>query len=101
MIHVIASITIKQGRRSEFLDIFKSNIPNVIKEPGCIEYVPTVDAPSGITAQACNENVVTIIEKWSTLEDLKKHMSSPHMLAYREKVKDHVEKVSLKILKEA
>ena len=101
MIHVIASITIKEGRLSEFLEIFKSNIPNVIEETGCMEYVPTIDVPSGLTAQTCNENVVTIIEKWNTLEDLKKHMSSPHMLAYREKVKDHVEHVSLKILKEA
>ncbi|MEE4114133.1 MAG: putative quinol monooxygenase [Desulfobacteraceae bacterium] len=101
MIHVIASITIKEGRRPEFLDIFKSNIPNVTEESGCIEYVPTIDAHSGLTAQACNEHIVTIIEKWQTLEDLKKHLSSPHMLAYRETVKDHVEHVSLKILMEA
>ena len=101
MIHVIASITIKEGRLSEFLDIFNSNIPNVIDEVGGIEYVPTIDIPSGLPGQTCNENVVTIIEKWNTLEDLAKHLSSPHMLAYREKVKDHVEKVSLKILKEA
>ena len=101
MIHVIASITIQEGRLSEFLDIFKSNMPNVIEESGCIEYVPTIDVPLGLTTQACNRNVVTIIEKWQTLEDLKKHLSSPHMLAYREKVKDYVENVSLKILKEA
>ena len=100
MIHVIASITIKEGRLSEFLEIFKSNIPNVIEETGCMEYVPTIDVPSGLPGQTCNANVVTIIEKWNTLEDLKKHMSSPHMLAYRVKVKDHVEHVSLKILKE-
>ena len=101
MIHVIASITIKQGRLAEFLDIFKANIPNVIEEPGCLEYVPTVDVPSGLPAQTCQANVVTVIEKWRTLGDLKEHMSSPHMLAYREKVKDHVEHVSLKILEKA
>ncbi|MBR9987495.1 MAG: antibiotic biosynthesis monooxygenase [Desulfosarcina sp.] len=101
MINVIASITIKEGRLSEFLDIFKSNIPNVIEESGCMAYVPTIDVPSGLPAQTYNANVVTIIEKWNTVEDLKKHMSSPHMLAYREKVADHVEHVSLKILREA
>jgi quinol monooxygenase YgiN len=101
MINVVASITVKEGRLSEFLDIFKSNIPNVIEESGCMEYVPTVDLPSGLPTQTCNPNVVSIIEKWRTLADLKKHMSSPHMLAYREKVKDHVEHVSLKILREA
>ena len=101
MINVIASVYIKEGRLSEFLDIFKSNIPNVINEVGCIEYLPTIDVPSGLTAQMCSENVVTIIEKWHTLEDLKKHLTSPHMLTYREKVKDLVENVSLKILREA
>ena len=101
MVYVIASIYIKKSRLSEFLEIFKSNIPNVSKELGCIEYVPTVDLPSGSAAQTINENVVTIIEKWRTIEDLQKHLSSPHMLAYREKVKDHVENVALRILREA
>ena len=36
MIHVVASITIKENRLSGFLDIFKSNMPNVIEESGCI-----------------------------------------------------------------
>ncbi len=101
MINVIASIHIKEGRQSEFIDIFKSNIPHVIEEEGCIEYVPTIDVPSGIPAQELNINVVTIIEKWGSLENLQAHLSAPHMLKYREKVKYLVEKVSLKILKEA
>jgi quinol monooxygenase YgiN len=46
-------------------------------------------------------NVVTIIEKWGSLENLQAHLSAPHMVAYQEKVKDLVENVSLKILGEA
>ena len=45
MIHVIASITIKEGRKSEYLDIFKANIPLVLAEEGCVDYLPTVDLP--------------------------------------------------------
>lgn len=101
MINVIASVMIKEGRLSEFINIFKSNIPNVIEEKGCIEYVPTVDVPTGLPPQELNNNVVTIIEKWSSLEDLKAHLSAPHMLSYQEKVKDLVEKISLKVLVEA
>jgi quinol monooxygenase YgiN len=41
------------------------------------------------------------IEKWSSLEDLQAHLSAPHMLAYKEKVKDLVDKVSLRVLGEA
>ena len=101
MIHVIASIQIKKDRLPEFIEIFKANMPNVLKEKGCIEYVPTIDIPSGLPPQALNQNVVTIIEKWERLADLKAHLSSPHMLAYGEKVKNLVENKTLKILKDA
>ena len=101
MINVIASIHIKEGRVSEFIDIFKSNIASVLAEKGCIEYVPTIDIPTGLPPQELNSNVVTIIEKWGSLEDLQAHLSTPHMLAYKEKVKDLVEKLSIKILGEA
>ena len=101
MINVIASIHIKEGRLSEFIEIFKSNIPNVLKEKGCIEYVPTIDVPTGLPPQESNNNVVTIIEKWSSLEDLQAHLSAPHMLAYKEKVKDLVDKMLLRVLGEA
>ncbi len=101
MINVIASIQIKEGQLSEFIEIFKSNVPNVIAEKGCIEYVPTVDVPTGLPPQELNSNVVTIIEKWDNLEDLQAHISASHMLAYKEKVKNLIEKMSLKILKEA
>ena len=43
MINVIASVRVKAGRRSDFLEIFKSNVPNVREEKGCIEYFPAVD----------------------------------------------------------
>lgn len=101
MINVIASIHIKEGRLSEFIEIFKSNVPNVLKEKGCVEYVPTIDVPTGLPPQELNNNVVTIIEKWGSLEDLQAHITAPHMLAYKEKVKDLVDKVSLKVLTEA
>jgi quinol monooxygenase YgiN len=101
MVNVIASIHIKEGRLSEFIEIFKSNIPNVLEEEGCIEYVPTIDIPTGLPPQELNKNVITIIEKWRSLEDLQAHIAAPHMLAYKEKVKDLVEKLSLKVLGDA
>ena len=101
MINVIATVQVKEGQVSKFLEIFKSNVPEVHKEQGCIAYVPTIDVPTGLPPQELNENAVTIIEQWVSLEDLKAHLSAPHMLAYREKVKDLVESVSLKVLKEA
>ena len=101
MINVIASIRVKAGRVPEFLEIFNANVPSVRKEKGCIEYFPAVDVDTGLPSQRMDKNAVTIIEKWESLEALHDHLKSPHMLAYREKVKDIVEDVSLKVLKKA
>ena len=81
MIYVIASIRIKEGRLAEFVEIFKSNIPTVLREKGCRQYLPTINIPTGLPSQELNNNLVTIIEKWESLEDLEVHLSSPHMLA--------------------
>ncbi|MBT4642030.1 MAG: antibiotic biosynthesis monooxygenase [Deltaproteobacteria bacterium] len=101
MINVIASIHIKEGRVSEFVEIFKANIPNVLEEKGCLEYAATIDVPTGLPPQVLDENVVTIIEKWSSVADLQAHLTTPHMLAYRKRVEDIVDKLSLKVLGEA
>ena len=100
MINVIASIQTKKGQLSEFIEIFKSNIPKVLEEKGCIEYVPTIDVPTGLPPQELNPNVVTIIEKWDSVDDLMAHLSAPHMLEYKKKTKDLVDKMYVKILEE-
>lgn len=101
MINVIASIRLKEGRVSEYIEIVKANIPHVIKEEGCLEYMPTIDFTTDIPPQKLDPNVVTIIEKWRAIEDLLAHFSTPHMLEYREKVKNIVENISIKVLTEA
>jgi quinol monooxygenase YgiN len=101
MVHVIASVKVKLGKAGEFIDIFKANVPLVKAEKGCIQYVPTVDIDTELPPQIMDENVVTIIEAWESLEALRNHLGAPHMLAYREKVSSIVENVSLKVLQEA
>ncbi|OGV39043.1 MAG: antibiotic biosynthesis monooxygenase [Lentisphaerae bacterium GWF2_49_21] len=101
MISVIASIKVKSGHVPEFIAIFKANVEEVRREKGCIEYMPAIDIDSGIPVQSKDSSIVTIIEKWESLDALKAHLKAPHMGAYREKVKDMVESVSLKVLQEA
>jgi len=98
MIHVLASIKVKSGKRDILIEHLNSNIPNVIKEKGCIEYYSTIDVDYHMDNQIFDENMVTIIEKWENFETLKNHMNAPHMLSYRKNVKDLVEYTSLKIL---
>lgn len=100
MINVIASIRVKAGRLQDFIEVFKSNVPNVREERGCIEYFPAVDIEADLPPQILDENVVTIIEKWESLEALRDHLAAPHMLAYKEKVKGIVEGSSIKVLQE-
>ena len=38
MIHVVAVLTAKPGKRDEVLKAFRANVPNVKAENGCIEY---------------------------------------------------------------
>jgi len=101
MIYVIASIHVKKGRLQDFIEVFKSNVPDVRKERGCIQYSPTVDINADLPPQILDENVVTVIECWESLDALRDHLATPHMLAYREKVKGIVEDTSIKVLQEA
>ena len=100
MIIVLATITLNEGCNDEFLQIFKNNVPAVLKEDGCIEYMPTIDFNTEIPIQVKDSNIVTIIEKWESIEHLKKHFTAPHMLEYKAKVADLVQRVSLKVLTE-
>jgi len=87
MIHVIATLEVKDGQRQTVLDAVKSIVPQVRAENGCIEYVPTVDLDAGIGA-APRPNVVTVVEKWESREALAAHLEAPHMLGMRDKVGD-------------
>jgi quinol monooxygenase YgiN len=86
---------------SQFLELFKSNIPTVLSETGAVEYRPTVDLDTGLPRQVLEADAVVLIEKWETLDALRNHLVTPHMLAYREKVKDLVIGTSLKVLQDA
>ena len=48
MINIIASIHVKEGKVQKFIDILKANVPAVLKEKGCIEYLPAIDLKTDI-----------------------------------------------------
>lgn len=102
MIHVIATIELNEGQRDAFLTEFSNLVPEVLTEKGCIEYGPTIDVETNIAAQLeSRANVVTIIEKWESLEALEAHLVAAHMLAYRQRVKSMICGTSLQVLQPA
>ena len=101
MIHVIAKVTTVAGERGRFLEEFRKIVAVVLQEVGCIDYSPTVDADTDIDRQHTDNTVITIIERWESLDDLKAHLAAPHMATYRERVKDYVVGATLNILRPA
>src|SRR5262249_57218027 len=67
MIHVIAIITAKPGKRDEILKNFRANAPTVHAEKGCIEYGATVDTDGGPFTKFGPDTFV-VIEKWETMD---------------------------------
>ena len=89
MIHVVAVITTKPGKRAEVLAAFRDNMPAVHAEKGCVEYGPVIDVEAfGPLQTKIGPDTFMVIEKWESAEDLKAHAAAPHMAAYGAKVKD-------------
>lgn len=102
MIHVIATIDTAPGRRDDFLAAFAELVPDVRAESGCVEYGPAVDLETPIADQAdVRDDVVVVIEKWDSVEALRKHLEAPHMQLYRRTVKDMVAGISIRVLEPA
>jgi quinol monooxygenase YgiN len=100
MIYVIATIDLVEGKRGEYLRELKKVIPDVLAEIGCLEYGPAGDVATDISVQdPVNENVVTIIERWTDIQALKAHLKTNHMKTYREATKYVVKGLRVRILK--
>jgi quinol monooxygenase YgiN len=88
MIHVVAVITAKPGKREDVLKAFRANVPAVRAEKGCVEYAAAVDAEGAPSIQAkYGEDTFVVIEKWESLDALRAHAHAPHMVTYAERVK--------------
>jgi quinol monooxygenase YgiN len=99
MIHVIAVLTTKPGKRDEVLKHFRANIPAVLAEKGCLEYAAAVDADPALPIQAkYGPDTFVVIEKWETMDALEAHGAAPHMAAYGAKVKDLMASRAIHIL---
>jgi quinol monooxygenase YgiN len=83
VIHVIAILTAKPGKRAEYLELFQANVPAVHAEDGCIEYAATVDVAGA--DPAFGPDTFVVVEKWASMAALKAHAAAPHMKALGEK----------------
>ncbi|HWV92127.1 MAG TPA: putative quinol monooxygenase [Burkholderiales bacterium] len=102
MIHVIAVITAKPGKREEVLKHFRANVPAVRAEKGCIEYGAAIDADPALPVQTkYGADTFVVVEKWESMDALRAHAAAPHMAAYAAKTKEHIASRVIHILSPA
>ena len=102
MIHVVAVVTAKPGKREEILRHFRANVPACRAEKGCIEYGPVVDAENALAFQTrVGPDTFLVVEKWESMDALKAHAAAPHMAAYAGKVKELIASRTIHILQAA
>ena len=102
MIHVVAVVTAKPGKREEILAHFRANAPACRAERGCIEYGPAVDAENALGFQTkVGPDTFLVVEKWESMDALKAHAAAPHMAAYATKVKELIASRTIHILQPA
>ena len=102
MIHVIAVITAKPGKRNDILTHFRANVPAVRAEQGCIEYGAAVDADNALPFQTkYGPDTFLVVEKWESMDALKAHAAAPHMAAYGAKTKEMIASRVIHILSPA
>ena len=98
MIHVLAIVTAKPGKRADVLAAFRANMPAVHGEAGCIEYGPAIDA-DGFGDARFGPDTFVVIEKWESLDALAAHARSAHMAAYAAQTKEMIASRAVHVLR--
>jgi quinol monooxygenase YgiN len=99
MIHVLAFITAKPGKRADVLKAFQNNVPAVHAEEGCISYEATLDVPAfGPMQTPVGPDTFVVIERWASADALNAHAQSAHMAEYGRTVAPWLEKRVIHVL---
>ena len=78
MIIVMGEIVVEPGAADKVADALAEMEAETHKEEGCITYAFSVDV--------ANPSIVRISERWNAMEDIEKHMQTPHMAKFMESV---------------
>lgn len=76
MIYVIATLSIKPDSLAAVREAAMPCIEATRDEPGCDFY--------DMAASSSNSRRVVFVERWKSRDDLERHLSAPHMKAWRD-----------------
>ncbi|WP_076728738.1 putative quinol monooxygenase [Methylobacterium radiotolerans] len=69
LVHLIGRLVPKPGKEAELAQAIKDITPDVLREPGCIAYIPHESQSSAGT--------IVMIETWASQEALNRHFTAP------------------------
>ena len=99
LIHVIAALSTAPGKRDQLIEAFKQVAPTVQAEDGCIEYGAAIDVATPLDGQSgLRDDVMTVVEKWESIDALQAHLATPHMKEFFDAMGDVITGVSLQVL---
>ena len=87
---VFAKVQPKKGCRDSVIELSEDLIENTLSEEGNIDYQ---------LLKSINDDTLTFVEKWKSLEDLQKHMASPHFQTFGEESADFIENMDIQVVK--
>lgn len=86
---VIAKVEPKEGCQDSIIEVSKELIDESLLEEGNIDYQ---------LLKSIEGDALTFVEKWESLDALKKHMGSPHFLNFGEESGEFVEKMTIQVI---
>lgn len=86
---VLAKIQPKGGCQDSILELAGELVYETLQEEGNIEYQ---------LLKSDEDDTLTFVEKWESLEALKKHMASPHFLNFGEESDEFVENMDIQVI---
>lgn len=86
---VLAKIKPKEGCLDSIVELSDELIFESLQDEGNINYQ---------LLKPINEETLTFVEKWESLDSLKKHMTSPHFLNFSEESEEFVEDMTIEVI---
>ena len=86
---VLANITPKEGCQDSIIELASELIYETLQEEGNIDYR---------LLKSSEDDSLTFVEKWESLDALKKHLGSPHFLNFGEDSEDFVENMDIQVI---
>lgn len=86
---VLAKVFPKDGCSDTIIELADDLIENTLAEEGNIDYQ---------LLKSLNDDTLTFVEKWKSLDDLKNHMASPHFQLFGKESDEFVKEMKIQVI---